>query len=167
MDWRIIKQAVDGNAVDLPSDKQTLLFRFTTNLEGDDAFVIDKAIENGISSLTPSEYKHYQSVKETYNTAPAETVSKPKTADSVIMEDGRVLYDNTRGDEMSLSDLYGNEPIPTPIQKRKPVAVQDTIFDSEGNVLAVDKEFEPVKRAPRDSSFLEQSYNKINDYFNR
>jgi len=156
IDWNIVKQAVDNGVVSLSDAQQDELYNFVTSLDEAGMYVVNQAIEQGVNSMSQGNYDVYQDVKRQYSAGPQVQAPKPQPIgpDSVVTADGSVLYDNTSGNEMALSDLYNDIDSVIAPTKRNVGPVQDTIYGPDGTMY-IDKEFEPVKREIEEDESLE------------
>ena len=155
MDWRLVKKAVDQGQLSLNDSELDALYSFMMDLDEGETYVIQQAIDNGIDGMSPGNYAVYEEVKAKYSKQPKKMGGGMKAPQGFKTADGRMLYDNTRGDEMTIAEIYGEEK-PAPVAAPKPVAepTQDTIYGPDGTMY-VDREFEPVERdtAQEDSNY--------------
>ena len=153
IDWNIVKKSVDNGVHTLSEAQQNELYNFVTSLDEAGMYVMNQAIENGINSMSAGNYDVYQNVKRQYSAGPQVQAQAPKSQpmgpDSVITDDGSVVFDNTSGNEMSLSDLYNDIDSVIAPNKAPQGPVQDTIYGPDGRMY-IDKEFEPIQREAED-----------------
>ena len=162
IDWKLIEIAAENGIESMTEQEVQTIWRFIISFDNKDVEnVLNQVINEGTDNLSPQASRLLSKLKEDFGTV-EESKEQPKR-DSVIDADGNVLYDNTRGDEMTLSDFIDDEKKPVGKSYESKEPVQDTVYSEDGTAYP-DLEFEDVKRAPRDSSFMEKGMNRIKDF---
>jgi hypothetical protein len=162
IDWKLVENASENGIESLNEKDVQTLWRFIISFDDKDvAHVLNQAINEGIENLSPQASRLLSKIKNDYSIA-EEQVSVTER-DSVIDEDGNVLYDNTKGNEMTLSEMFGVDKKPVSKSNKPKGPVQDTVYAEDGTAYP-DLEFEDVKRAPSDSSYMEKGMSRIKDF---